>query len=333
LKKVVVYVLTLLLALVPATVLAKSTEEKTLVKISEEIKITKLKDGRIEPVENAKDLKKEELDKILLEMGFETSQLNGMSKEMKKSIVKDGGKKVETTLDEINLSTVDQVTNTTVSESGQSIDEVKLKTTKKLKEIRDRSKNKIKNNKLNSIIRYSAGETQNGWDKEDTFHDWHGQTYVVYLGKTTNGAEHRYNAYLNFQWDNKPTYTDKDNFGVWWSTKAEKWASSNEYWVYHTGSNGGVYNLATTYDNTEIYGSDWTFNWFSYYTIYETTGYGKQEIRVPISQSGTTMNIKGGYQHEHFGVDGSITFDIFGLNFSGGGDKWSWVESFTIEPR
>jgi hypothetical protein len=327
---------------------------KTLVQIDNDLMITKLKDGRIEPIKNAKELKENKLDKILLEMGFEESEFSEMSLELKKEIVTDGGKQVETTLEEVNLSTDDAETGTTVSDTGKSFGEVENKIIAKLDKIKEKKNlkgknfNEVENKKIAKFDKirgkknqspieriYSlagASETQNGWDKPVSSHDFRAQTYLIYTGKTTNGLEYTYNAWIEFEWGSKPISFTKDSYGIQFGVKAEKWSQNHEEYVYHTGSLGGVYPFPLSIDTGEIYGTDWSFDWSSNYVIYETVGYGKQELRIPTTHKGTTMTIAGAYAHSHTPLPITISFGPVSTNFSiSPGDKWSWSDSFTIE--
>jgi hypothetical protein len=355
LKKLISSVLPMLIVifLLSNAALADSNE-KTLVQIDDDLMITKLKDGRIEPVKNAKDLKENKLDKILLEMGFEESKISEMSLGLKKDIVIDGGKAVETTFEEVNLSTDDAETGTTVSDSGKSFGEVenkikaKLDKLKEKKNLRGKNFNEVENKKIAKLDKirgkknqspieriYSpagASETQNGWDKPVSDHDFRAQTYLIYTGKTTNGSQYSYNAWIDFEWGSKPISFTKDSYGIVFGVKAEKWSSNHEEYVYHTGSLGGVYPFSVSLNDGEIYGTDWTFDWSSIYEIYETVGYGKQELRIPVTHKNTTMTVGGAYAHSHTAIPVGLSFGPASVTFSiSPGDKWAWTESFTIE--
>ncbi|MFD2216414.1 hypothetical protein [Metabacillus endolithicus] len=315
----------------------EASEEK--VKITKEFYIDKLEDGRVEVLDKVIKINEKQADKVLTEMGFSTEEINQITPEIKIDIAKNGGKKVETNTEEVSYSMYDPVSNSSYEIKGKSLDEVKEKATKKAKEINE-SRRKDKGNEAQTqsvgSTRVLAGgfdQTYNGWDRVDAEHDWKGQTYVIYNGRTSNGSELRYSVYNNFHWDSQPFANFNDEFAVWFNERGTKYAPNKDSLVSYTGSTSTVSReLTSKLKEDDLYGTTWEFSWSSPYVIYKVAGWGKQEVRLHSNEMhGRTYTVQGAHFHPHFPGGKSIDVGVGGITFGlAAGDKWKWTESFIV---
>ncbi|MED1952840.1 hypothetical protein [Brevibacillus centrosporus] len=292
-----------------------ASSEKTLdIDIGDNYEVKKFEDGRISPVSFAEELNERQLDKILREMGFSKGEIADMGITLKQRLVSDGGKRVKTTPVNATYRVGDGENEVTFE--GDSIEEIK-----------EQLKSEKKSNK--NIDLFSTG-----WDQEDDV--WHGKTYVTWAGLTGTGKEFKYNFYVEFEWDLPPMQNLTDRFALYWGDEGTKYASGDwanvQALVPDDHYGGGKWlTVPVESDETNLEGTDWSFEQGDINTAYEIRGTGHEEIRIPVSKTGETFTYAGAYSHPWWTNDIQISFGPAGITFSDdAGDKWTWDESFEI---
>jgi hypothetical protein len=312
----------------------------------DDIEITIFEDGRIAPVEKAKGLKESTLDKILSHMRFNNEEILGTPKEMKEDLVQNGGKKVGSPILDFtsvytDLEGVDHlVTDQNEEEINEKIDNDLEKFYKKKSNpfsiLKFSSKNDRKEytnaNKFLGKWHNSKSKPNNGISlladsSKVTDGIWSGYSSIVYGGTVNEGREFVYFLYSRYNWNGVPSVYFDDYVALAWQANGTPSGQSFQHTRYYYGN---YYNYtATEVDNGSITGTRWEFDILG--TGDKQYGYGKQHIRIPVSNKGNTGAIAAGYAHPY--LDGVVkaVLSAASINWD---DSWAmkktWRQNFII---
>lgn len=259
--------------------------------------VKKLEDGRVLPIEEnvASSLTEEELDKILLFMGEEPSNLN-MLRDIKVDIVKNGGKIAE--FSSYKLTVEDY------NEDGELVSE---------KEV-DLSTN-------NNMMRALAQSTSQCFSGTC----FSGRLTTTLLG--TSGSNYKYAMYYRYDWNSFNSYYYTDRIGLAWSAKATKVAGSDygKHGFYDNFGNYRSYTMKTR--KTSIYGTVLDVPMYSYD---RQSGYQKVQLTYPTRYKGDYDIIGGSYGHNWQTLINSISIGPASVNISQTYKQFKLEKNLTI---
>lgn len=299
-----------------------STEEITadIDRVSEIVKfknvnVSIFEDGRIKPINNPESLTKEEQTSVLKLMKFSDNEIESFSEELINDILADGGVKVEVKQEDFVHIYTDLQGNDHIV-TPETLDEVN--------EIKSRDLLFI-SNKLNlnsGVSPFAMEKVQDG--------NFTGQGILTYIGKTSNNTEFEYLYRTAWEWSLMPTLTFTDSVATSWQAHTTSVSTTS---AYSRWANGGFYHGdKVTVDRSSVAGTKAKIDIQN--APGRHYGYIEDKVRIPVAKNGTTGQFASAYGHSHYPTSvAGISINIAGfgsISLSGGGDKWSWRNSFTI---
>lgn len=287
----------------------ESQIKKTIV-IDSNLAIQKNNDGTIENNLQDKDLTINQQELILKEMNFTEQEINNMGSDLKESLSKSGGTKVNTTT-KLNqyFNSLDGNKYLVTDENKNEIEYLRQRDAMQLSTVLNKE---VKINSLSSMGSISDGI-------------FSAKGFVSYQGKTSNSKEYEYRYHDSFRWSRSPQYAYNDKLAHAWQTHSTS-VSSEASIRYDL--NGAYQYLSVTPEG--VYGSSAKVNFTSNF-IGELSGYLVNVVRIPVSNQGTTGRFVAKYAHPWTILSPSISAGPVSIDFSTYiGDEWSWENTFTI---
>ncbi|MEK7019631.1 hypothetical protein [Bacillus sp. FSL R9-9410] len=284
-----------------------ASAEVNLPNSNEKFEIVKTHDGRIKGVESLENLKVEQIDHILNEMGFSQDEISKMNGQLKKDIAKAGGKKASLEF----LKKEHEYTN--------------LKGNKYI--IGDHNKESIKNietEDINEILNrnFKKSNAIQYMDPPSMVTD-QGQTFnlmAIYQGE--QGSNYVYQVFSSQFWNEMPRIRGNDTLGIAWGDKAK--ALDNTDSARQSWFAGDEFEQTLKADRSSIYGTQWKIPEINNSTARGV--YTSQKISIPIQYKDSKINISSGFVHGwgqpnySFKFGPSATIDLSNAN---GHHKWS----------
>jgi len=262
-----------------------------------------LEDGRINPVKEVQNLDEKKINKVLRKMGYLDQELEKMNMELKREIAYYGGKKVKLKLEKKTHNFHDGNGNiyTDLPYAYSELDGISL------------------SNSLNNDVG-TLGVVDGSFT---------GDSYVSYLGKTTNGVEFRYRYFQTYKYNDFVYYQYSDKFAMAWDSKATVVAGTTTKEAYYRDWNSGALTTGSiSIDKTEVAGTTWKTN------IYKSNyhyGKGSEEVRIPVSKAGETAAFESSHAHPWSPIDVRPSIGPLSIDWDWFlGDEWTWRYSFTI---
>lgn len=312
-KKILTVCMSLFLLVAPLANAASPTNDaQNLENMTEQIfidsslTISKLKDGRIAPVTNAKNLKEEQLDKILVEMKVSPSKIKEFPLSMKQSIVNQGGVEVPIT--------------TTLKKYYNSLDGKKYLVTEKNKEeiakIKERDAQTLQSQGIS--IQANMGSESDGI--------WSAYSSLFYVGRNASNNANLYDYYSNYRWTDMPNFFLWDSIAHAWDTGISSTRTTGNH--YHRASQFVGYTQIPMNITRKIGGSKGDLDLQS---AYDQQGALVDRLEVSDSYSGLTKQLTASYVHPWIGGIVGVVLSFFSIDWeSFTGDEWHWDSTFTV---
>ncbi|GBG07706.1 hypothetical protein PAT3040_02264 [Paenibacillus agaridevorans] len=285
------------------------------VMIDQNTEIKKFEDGRIAPIDNAKILNEEQLNKILVQMNVPTEEINNFPLGFKKKLVERGGLYVEV--------------NRNFKEYYNDSQGIKH-------EVTEGNRNNIQTKVSRDIESLKAPGMVNLLS-DDSVSDgiFTAQTYVFYLGKTATNAEFKYDYYTSYNWSRLPANSYTDIIAQSWQSHTTSVASNGAHnwypdWDYYcTPGYTWVQDSYGTNLKNSIGGSQAKF---SNHAVCEQYGALHNEVRIPVTHAGETGQFIATYAHPFIGGLGYAVMNYLSIDFGFFiGNEWEMINTFTIQ--
>lgn len=308
-------------------VLANKTDEdlvETKEKLTEDLTVSILKDGRVAPIKNTEELSEHKLDLILKRIGYPNDFILNKSIDKKRQLASYGGRVVE--------GGVSQFENEYVSSDGKSykvtpsneneIKNIQLEDLKKMGITGDKTKkyNLIDENK--SLMSTDTGIVQDG--------KWSARIVASHIGET--GTQKRFVVMMEYFWDKEPQVHFGDSLGMSWSPYGTPIANTAE--GVHAINFGGSDNWVTMDHDLDTSSNDGIASQFGYRNdqIYgKQMGFLSEEIWIDKSYSNKYVAVSGAYIHPWIPGGWSISVLKGALSIDAPdslGNKWTWRYNF-----
>lgn len=269
--------------------------------------IAKTQDGRIQGVKSIENLKVEQIDYILNEMGFSQGEISKMNGQLKKDIVKAGGKKASLEFLEKKHEYTD------------------LKGTKYV--IDDHNKESIENmeiEEINEILKrnFKKSSAIQYMDPPSVLTD-QGQNFnlfAIYQGE--QDSNYVYQIFSSQFWNEMPRIRGNDTLGITWGDKGK--ALDNTDSARQSWFAGDEFEQTLKADRSSIYGTQWKIPEINNSTARGV--YTSQKISIPTKYKDSKINISAGFVHGwgqpnySFKFGPNATIDLSNAN---GHHKWS----------
>lgn len=312
-KKIVSTIATSALLFVSLTSFSFAESENSDIQfeIDPGIKITKHKDGRVDPVPNVTSLKEVQLDKILREMNVGNSDLKEMSLDFKQNLVSRGGTMVDVKSELIHTYR-DREGNKHIvtAENKEEIDQIRKNDTKNMK----------KSTSKGEVSSLSMGSVSDGI--------FSAAAHVFYLGTTSNGAEYKYDYYTNYNWGAFPNF-------YWDDSIAQAWQSHTSS-VTTNGAHNKLICPSSSYQYP--YGSDIKRSIGGSQAKFDLDGFAcnqygalHDEVRIPVGNNGQTGVFISSYAHPYTSPVVKALLGYLSISWDDFiGDEYNWTNTFTI---
>lgn len=253
-----------------APILAEDNTEnevKTKIKIDDQLTVNKLKDGRIEGLKNAGQLKKEQRLAVLSQMKFTENEIKTMSVDLQQNIIANGGVKVES-----NQTDFKEVYTDLRGKDHVITEENREKIQKLIEKDLSEFKSKTKGN----VSTLAMGSAADGI--------WYGMSYIVYNGINSYNTEYMYDYYTSYTWNGRPGVAFTDTVTQAWQSHTTRVSSSGQHaWQVPAWQNPNqpIYYYPMSINYNSIAGTQATFN----LQYVDGTQYGhlKDSVRIPIT--------------------------------------------------
>lgn len=293
-----------------------NNEVMSTLEVTPTLSISKFSDGRVAPVKDVFKLSVTELDNILKEMKFNDSDLKSMNNVLKRTLVSNGGIKVE-------------VESSGIKEYYTSLNgEEYLITEENKSEINEIKKNDLKVMLENQIEDDNNGITPFYFDIPiDSLVD--GilglSTFLVYNGKTSNGLEFQLDFYTDYYWDGRPNFPFTDVIAQSWSQEfTRKSTTGTNYYKFSTGN---TFSSKFSFSNS-IGGSKGTFNLIS---AENNWGSMISNLVIPVTNQGLTKEVITVYSHPYTSTTINVILNFLDIEISPfWGAKFEMGGSFTV---
>ncbi|MNI53373.1 hypothetical protein D3C73_1082000 [compost metagenome] len=151
--------------------------------------------------------------------------------------------------------------------------------------------------------------------------------YVTYQGKSPNAMEFEFRYIDAFEWSSSPNYQYTDKIAHAWQAHTTSISSYARTIQTLPGATNDNYLSVTSEgayaSSAEIQFVSQVFN--------NLKGYLVDNVRIPISNSGTTGKYVGAYAHPWSMLEPSISVGPISVGYGGFiGDEWSWETTYTI---
>ncbi len=294
------------------------------VRIDSSLIISKFEDGRVAPVQNADKLTGDQVDNILLQMNVTEDEIKTYSKDFKKKLVSRGGIKVDVEIDlREYYNSLSGESYLVTEENKDSIDLIKQKDMNTINNMTPKSKSS-----KGEVQTLAMGSYTSPGGK------FIGGAAVFFLGKTSNNTEYKYDYYTTYDWYPFANNGNGLNF-YFHDTVAHAWQSHTTSVLRNGANNLQIYSTNPSVTQTpftvtpSISGSSARFD--IYGNGYHEWGALHDEVRIPVSNKGTTGSFVSSYAHPWstgvIGVNIKVLF-IDWNSFTG--DKYDWASTFTI---
>lgn len=274
--------------------------EETL-KISNKLRVQKLEDGRVKPVNSdlLVDLKNSDLDLILEFMGYKNAQ--SIPQNIKVDMISSGGKAVESNVYNLIVEEYDKEGNM-ISEEVIDLNEVDEQQDPFL----------LMSLPSNDSHCFSLGGC------------FSGSLIILYNGKS--GSNFQYAFYYHYNWNQGSPYWYTDRVGLAWSADGKKKAGS-DVGSHNAYVNGSWIQKTMSIRDSNIYGTVLNVPMFG-----ADRQYGSQKVDVyyPDRNIGDIEIIQGSYAHNWQSIFNGITIGPASVNISGALKQFKLERNFTV---
>ena len=277
--------------------------------IDSTLKIKKLEDGRIEGIKNAAILTENQTDKILKEMNFSKDEIEELPFDFKRHLVSRGGMSVK----------IESKVKRIYYDANGVKHEITAKNEEEIESLRNKD---IKEFGAKDVSTLSVRD-----QLQDGIFSMKGT--LIYLGKTSNNLEYKYDYYTDYRWNGVPQNYYKDTIAQAWQSHTDS-VTRNGAHNYKPYCNN--YNMldTTNYSITASgSGSKATFNLYG--SGCELYGALHDEVRIPVTNHGLTGQWISGYAHPYSNFVVNAVLSWINVDFeSFWGDEWYLTNTFTI---
>ncbi len=322
--------------LISSSVGAESNgEEKTIDKELESgITIEFFGDGRVAPIEDTSNLTEENLNEILLEIGYDQDYINSLGANQKESMVNTGGKLADTSEIEI-LEQYNSLDGNVYDVTEETEDEVRKIQENDLKQMG------VSEDEFSSYD--LAGEDENevglfctpvsGWAERCTTNSWQGDLMAVYIGE--NSQELIYEIGIAYNWNDTTNVNFRDTIGVHWGANAQPIAGTQHFSQNTRYPNGNIYeNSFTPSPSGSTFGASAKF--FLAPPNENISGQGgmlSQEVTIDKMYLGQNQAIEGMYNHPWVPGVIEVAFSRGGLSVGSSilpGSTYQWQANYRV---
>lgn len=328
-------VLIVLILIIPNSYVSSSELQKETIvnerKISNNLSVEVLDDGRISPIEKSIELSEDDLNLVLEEIGYDQKSIQSWSLEQKQLLASKGGKVVDSELVSLKREYIskDGETHKITPNNISEVRDFQLEDLKKIgvEGVETEQYNVLEEGKETSST-YSNLYANNGY-KEDGI--WSSLISVVYLGETS--TQYKYELVVDYHWKKHPRAANRDSVGLYWGDIAQPVANT------HAGVHAALYdgtwlNSSHDIDLSSTQGITSSFYLYSpnlATTPIKQTGMLLQDIMVSKRYSNHQLAISGKYIHPWTVANLSLSVGFNGFSISGTtelADVWSWQVNF-----
>ncbi|NRR23289.1 hypothetical protein [Brevibacillus sp. MS2.2] len=280
----------------------------------ENLEVTVFDDGRVKGIEYSEELSRKDRRRILELMHFTEQEINRMPEGLQEDVIRLGGVKVDTTIEDFVHIYTDLEGNDHIvtDENNDEVDKIRQKDLE--------------------IIAQQSGKELTITPSAVRDGKFYGSSMAVYMGKSRNGRELEYHYLTEFEWSARPWLYFVDTIANTWQNHTTGVSRDGRYVVRPFNGNGdpmgGISIGLSNFDDSNPLGTKADVDLARHDGIHE--GWLNDVVRIPDSEKGRTGQFASAYVHS-YSLDGiSINFKYLGYQFSGTGDKWSWKTSFEI---
>ncbi|HEF5239031.1 TPA: hypothetical protein ACOQ34_005592 [Bacillus cereus] len=288
-----------------------ASAETSKTNVHNKLEVKQTEDGRVLGIKSSEKLSLEQLDNNLMKMGFSFNEISNMQKDLKKELVKQGGKKANLELveEKQEYKSLDGENYIINNDNKEKIQNIKQQDANKL--LNQSSKNDSKIQRMNppsAVI-----------NDELTFN-----LFAIYEG--TKGSDYVYKVYSNQMWTKRPYWNTTDTIGIVWESNAHAingTESARQYWtISNLGGGVNEHNTNVGADRSSLYGTQWKL---PYKTDSINRGaYTSQKITIPQSYRGSNATVGAAFAHPWFAYNFALNFGPGTIAFNDAkGDKWS----------
>lgn len=308
------------------------TNLKTL---SENLTIEIYSDGRVAPIKDANKLTEEELNKVLVEIGYSENYINNINLATKQKLVSYGGKVVEGKIADMTHEYV----------SNDKSYEITPYNRDKIRDIQiaDLKEANMDSNLIEAYVLPESPEGEFSIMSSDCLGStggcsegkWSADIQTIKIGETSTQVE--YLVQLSYHWSSWPVagLAYGENAAMHWGSYGQPVDGT----AYGEGANRirtGVYEyMSLPLDLGSNYGLKTEFTVQNPYNVYDRhDGSIMEVIRISKDHKGDILTISGAYSHPWTANNWDISVGYGALSFSGSfgtGDKWTWRYNFTVQ--
>ncbi|MCP3773628.1 hypothetical protein NLX71_09930 [Paenibacillus sp. MZ04-78.2] len=281
--------------------------KKNEIKMDKELSIYQFDDGRIEKVKDYSKLSDQQKNKILLEMKFTQEDIAGMSSILKDQFLSIGGYKVDTSVKKTKIYTDKDGTNHEFTSNNGS--------------------------EINTLINSETKQAQANSSEISTMSSvtdgiFSANSWVVFQGLTSNGAEYEYRMVTRYVWNGRPGVAFTDTIAHSYQSHSTRYQTNMSRHTWASPS-----NIISNYQMSMSYPSAYaTFGDIDLlYVDGLQEGYLNESVRIPTRHYGETGAFAAGYAHPYSSslvraalASASISWD------STWGMKHNWLYYWTI---
>lgn len=268
--------------------------------------ITKYHDGRIKGIENPGKLSKEQKKEVLKLMKFSDEEIDEFPEEFQNTLIQSGGVNVGLETETEHIYTDLNGTDHVITESN--IEEI----------------NKIKQSDFDTIYKNNKTNKNRVTPRSTVLKRidngiFHGKGSLLYKGLSSTGKEYVYEYTTRFYWDQRPALYFTDVVGhAWQSHTTLIETETTDYWVSRYSTSGswlGDVDYGFTVDKSSVYGTKDEVD--ISYLAGKHYGILTDQVRIPVTNKGTTGQFASAYGHSWSGYPLSIgiTIGIAGISF------------------
>ncbi|WP_454189843.1 hypothetical protein [Paenibacillus sp. Marseille-Q7038] len=293
--------------------------------------LTQYADGRVEGVNEPRDLSEEQKNEILKVIGYSDAEIASLSPSLKNELVIQGGVRVDSNITEVNVSYTD-LEGTKYSVNENTVDTVTDAISEDLKKfnlpVGEEAKAALEEFVVDSIqdpMITPRNINSDGTD-DNNFKIW---GTVTYLGKTQSGVEFKHSIRNNFRWSKTPNFTFTDTIGISHISKTIPVGTNGIYDAYDRNWDKW-FNYGFKKINNGLYGGSGEIDLRALHQDSSHVGYIGNETRTAVSQKGTTSKFYGAYSHAVVPEIAVMALSIYGIDVSGYGFEYDYSQTYTL---
>lgn len=274
------------------------------------------------PITNTATLEVNDLDKILVQIGYPKDLIKTWDINQKRHLVSYGGKVVKSSTSELSHEyiSLDGEHHIITPESQNRIREIQINDLKELG-VEDQEIEKfniIEENNVKPMAFIEDGK-------------WSARLLTVKIDKTSH--DYKYLIMMEYFWESQPIINFGDVLGIHWGHYGQPVAdSARGIHSINYADTGEWINFNHDLDQSSIYGITSEFDTNPHGEIFGSQlGILEEQVYINKEYSGNNLTLSAEYGHPWLPNNWSLSADIGGLSFSGDlsiGDRWTWRHNF-----